>query len=168
MPEPISSITYARSSLFLNFVIRENSKKFFVYLFFIICSLVPETPISHACRGSFYTFQHVCKLINNFNFFQQKKLSFRNGAIKTITYGRMYIANGKTVKTRNVIETAGGKKLPGGHRKKLFGFLCITIQSSLKPILTAELGCSCQSKDSLLEQKIECKEEDKIFELNES
>ena len=146
MPEPISSITYARSSLFLNFVIKENSKKFFVYLFFIICSLVPETPICHACRGSFYTFQYVLNLINNFNFFQQKKLPFRNGAIKTITYGRMYIANGKTVTTRNVIETAGWKIFPGGHRKKLFRFFCFTTQSSLKPILTAELNCSCHQK----------------------
>ena len=51
--------------------------------------------------------------------------------------------------------------------KKLFRFLCFTTQSSLKPILTAELKFSCQSKDSFLERKFECKEEDKIIELNE-
>ena len=121
-PKAISSITYARSLLFLNFVMRENSKMFFVYLFFNICSLVPETPTCHACRGSFYTFQYVCILIINFNFLQQKKLPFRNWSIKTITYGRMYIANGKTVTTRNVIETAGWKNFPEGQRKKLFRF----------------------------------------------
>ena len=137
-------------------------------MFFIDCSLVPGTPACHACRGSFYTFQYVCISINNFIIIQQKRLPFRNRAIKTITYGRIYIANGKTVTTRNVIETAAWKNLPGGHRKKLFRFLCYTPQSFLKPILTAELDCSCQSKDSFLEQKFECKEEDKVIELNES
>ena len=37
----------------------------------------------------------------------------------------------------------------------------------LKPILTAELNCSGQSKDSFVEQKFERKEEDKNIEFNE-
>ena len=72
-----------------------------------------------------------------------------------------------TVTTMHVIETAGYKNFPEGHRKKLFHFLCFTTQSSLKPILTAELNCSGQSKDSFLEQKFECEEEDKIIEVIE-
>ena len=79
-------------------------------MFFIICNLVPETPTCHACHGSFYTFQYVCISINNFNFIQQRKIPFRNGAIKTITYGRMYIGNGMTFTTMNVIGAAGWKK----------------------------------------------------------
>ena len=71
-----------------------------------------------------------------------------------------------TFTTMNVIETAGWKDFPEGHRKKLFRFLCLTTQNSLKPFLTAELNCSCQSKDSSLEQKFECKEEDKVIEVN--
>ena len=77
----------------------------------------------------------------------------------------MYIANGKTVTTRNVIETAGWKNFPEGQRKKLFRFLCFTNQNSLKPILTAELNCSCQSKDSFLERKFECKKKTKLMNL---
>ena len=69
----------------------------------------------------------------------------------------MYIANGKTVKTRNVIETAGWKDFPEEHRRKIFPFLRFTTQSSSKPFMTAELNCSGQSKDSFLEQKFESK-----------
>ena len=78
----------------------------------------------------------------------------------------MFIANGMTFTIMNIIGAAGWKDFPEGHRKKLFRFLCFTNQSSLKPILTAELNCSCQSKDSFLEQKFECKE-DKINEVKE-
>ena len=79
----------------------------------------------------------------------------------------MYIAKEVTVTNLHVVETAGWKNFPEGHRKKLFRFLCFTTQSSLKPILTAELNCSGQSKDSFVEQKFERKEEDKNIELNE-
>ena len=79
----------------------------------------------------------------------------------------MYIAKGMTFTTTNVIGTAGWKDFPEGHRRKLFAFLRFTTQSSLKPFLTAELNCSCQSKDSSLEQKLECKEEDKVIEVND-
>ena len=106
-------------------------------------------------------------LDKKFQFYSTKKLPFRNGAIKTITYGRVYITNGMTVTTMHVIGTAGWKNFPEGHRKKLFRFLCFTTQSSLKPILTAELNCSGQSKDSFVEQKFERKEEDKNIEVKE-
>ena len=135
-------------------------------MFFKKCDLVPETSTCHACHGSFYTFQYVRISINNFNFIQQN-LPFRNGAVKTITYARMYIAKEVTVTTMHVIETAGYKKFPEGHRKKLFRFLCFTTQSSLKPILTAELNFSGQSKAFFIEQKFECKEEDKNIEVKE-
>ena len=86
---------------------------------------------------------------------------------KTITYGRIYIANGMTVSTMKIIKTARWKNFSEGNRRKLFPFLRFTTQSSLKPFLTAELNCFCQSKDSFLEQKFECKEEDKIIEIIE-
>ena len=79
----------------------------------------------------------------------------------------MYIAKGMTFTTTNVIGTAGWKDFPEGHRRKILPFLRLTTQSSLKPFLTAELNCSGQSRDSFLEQKLECKEEYKIIEVNE-
>ena len=60
-----------------------------------------------------------------------------------------------------------GKTFLKDKEKNCFVFFCFTNQISLKPILTAELNCSCQSKDSLLERKFECKKEDKIIELSE-
>ena len=71
-----------------------------------------------------------------------------------------------TVTTMHVIGTAGCKDFPEGHRENLFRFLCFPTQSSLKPILTAELNCSGQSEESFLEQKFECKEEGKNFEVS--
>ena len=61
-------------------------------------------------------------LDKEFQLYSTEKLPFRNGAIKTITYGKVYIANGMTVTTMHVIETAGYKNFPEGHRKKLFRF----------------------------------------------
>ena len=67
----------------------------------------------------------------------------------------------------NAIENAGWENFLEGHRKTFSIFLCFTTQTSLKRKLTADLKCSCQTKDSSLVQKVECKEEDKVIEVNE-
>ena len=74
----------------------------------------------------------------------------------------MYIANGMTVTTMNVIGRAGWKDFPEEHRRKIILFLRFATQSSSKPFSTPELNCSGQSKDSFLEQKFEGKEDKNI------
>ena len=78
----------------------------------------------------------------------------------------MYIANGVTVTTMNVIGTAGWKDFPEGHRKNLFRFFMFYNSEFLETCIAAKINCCAQSKESFLEQKFECKEDGTNFEVN--